>query len=251
LIGILIGLIILILKYQKYFSLRDVDIFVLKDLLNYSSPIVLSSFGIVMAASFDRLMVGSYVGMQELGYYAVATRLSAIVGLFYYVISTAMTPVVYREHKKPETKIFIANIFKLTCCFSVVLLVMVIFYSRSIVTFFAGDEFSVTSEYLFYVIASSVLSGLYIFFLGMDIAKKTKLLSKINLSFGLLSILISFILIPLYGVWGAVISALLISFVRLVGYVYFSQKLYKIPVSIKPFCMVIISLIAFKVLVII
>lgn len=247
LIGVLIGLIILILKYQKYFSFRDVDIFVLKDLLNYSSPIVLSSIGIVMAASFDRLMIGSYLGMQELGYYAVATRLSAIVSIFYYVISTAMTPVVYREHKKPEIKTLIASICKLTCCFSITLLVIIIFYSRSIVTLFAGDEFTVASEYLFYVIASSVLSGLCIFFLGMDINKKTKLLSKINLSFGVLNILISFIFIPLYGVFGAIAVMLISSFFRLLGYVYFSQRLYKIPLVLWPYGLFMTFLISLNV----
>ena len=175
LVGVLIGLIILKKQYGTFPVFKDGDVLVLKTLLKYSMPIVLSSIGIALTASVDRLMIGSNIGLVELGYYGAAMRLSAIVGLGFYVLSSAMTPVVYREHEKPETKIFIAKIFQLAAYSSIALLVIVTFYSKPIITLFAGDKFATAADYLFYLMLSAVLAGFYMFFLGMDIFKNSHL----------------------------------------------------------------------------
>lgn len=228
LLGCVIGFVILSKQYGTFPSFKDSDISVLKILLKYSTPLVLSSIGIALTASVDRLMIGSNVGLEELGYYGAAVRLSAVVGLGFYVLSSAMTPVVYREYEKPETKVFIAKIFQLASYASLALLVAVTFYSKPIIILFVGNKFVAASDYLFYLMLSAVIAGFYMFFLGMDIFKKTKLLSKINLTSGLIGTAGCAVLVPIYGVWGAIASTLFANFVRILGYVHFSQRLYPI-----------------------
>ena len=227
LLGVAVGLTILIKKYGV--SLGGIDVPMLRELLNYSLPIVLSSVGVALSGSIDRLMVGGYAGLTELGYYGVAARVAAIVGLGFYVISSAITPIVYREHEKPETKILIARVFQVAVYSSVALLFVVAVFSEPIIVLIAGDKFSKASEYVFYLLLSAVIANLYIFFLGMDIAKKTKLLSKINLLSGVSGAIGCIIFVPLIGIWGAIISTLAANTARLGGYVYFSQRIY--PVS--------------------
>jgi O-antigen/teichoic acid export membrane protein len=229
LIGISVGIVMLTKQYKTPPLLKYIDITVLKKLLKYSMPLVVSSVGIALATSIDRIMIGSNVGLKELGYYGAALRLSAIVALGFYVISSAMTPAVYRDHLKPETKLLIAGIFQTTCFITIILLAVITFYSVAIIDLFAGEQFSTASKYLFYLTLSAVISGLYIFFLGMDIQKNTTLLSKINLSVGATVTILTCLSVPLYGVWGAVFSNLIGSIFRLSGYVYFSQKLYFVP----------------------
>jgi O-antigen/teichoic acid export membrane protein len=231
LFGVIIGLVLVTRKYGQ--SLLTLDAPVLRELLKFSLPIVLSSVGVVLSGTVDKMMVGSYVGLTDLGYYGVAARFSAIVALGFYVISTAMTPIVYREHEKPETKKLIALIFNVTIVALLLLLAVISVYANPIIVWFAGDKFAQASNYLFYLMLSTILANLYIFFLGMDIAKNTKLLSKINLASGSFGALGSIIFVPIIGIWGAILSTLVANAARFFGYVYFSQKIYLVNITFR------------------
>jgi O-antigen/teichoic acid export membrane protein len=232
--GALIGLILLAFKFKSIAFLRYLDRPTLKELLTYSLPIVLSSIGVSLSAGFDRVLVGSYIGLADLGYYGAAIRLSAIVGLGFYVIGSAMTPIVYREYKEKEseTKLLIVSIMNATWYGCVAILLLIVFCAEYIVVLFLGDGFAQSSKYIFYLMLSAMVANSYIFFLGMDIKKNTKTLSVINLFSGIFGVLGSAIFIPFFGVWGAIYSTLASNFIRLSGYVYFSQRLYHIKVRL-------------------
>lgn len=230
LVGILIGLLMLFRKYGRLQGAINIDI--MRQLLGYSLPIVLSSVGVALSGSIDRLMVGGYVGLADLGQYGAAMRFAAIVGLGFYVASSALTPIVYRDHEKVETKKLIAKLFHVSVVGSFGLLLLVMFYSKPVIVFLAGEGFEQGAEYIFYLMASAVIANLYIFFLGMDIAKDTRLLSKINLSTGLLGAIACVLLVPLAGVWGAIVSVLTANTARLTGYIYFSQRRYQVPIAL-------------------
>jgi len=244
LVGILLGLAILIRKYGIFSVTMEAP--VLRELLKFSLPIVVSSVGVALTGSVDKLMVGGYVGLTDLGYYGAAARFAAIVGLGFYVISSAITPIVYREHEKVETKKLIARIFHLTLYSSIILLLVMSVNSEQIIVLLAGDKFAAASPYVFFLMLSAVLANLYIFFLGMDIAKNTRLLSKINLSAGVLGALGCFIFVPLIGIWGAITSTLIANAARFSAYVFFSQRVYLIPVSLTGPAILMVALTVFN-----
>lgn len=246
LVGITLGLVILVRKYGLLY--RAIDVPILRELLGFSLPIVLSSIGVTLSGSVDRLMIGGYAGLTDLGYYGAAARFAAMVGLGFYVISTAMTPIVYREHEKTETKKLIGRVFQITVYSSLALLLVTALYSESIIVLLAGEKFSKASEYVFYLMLSAVLANLYIFFLGMDIAKNTRLLSKINLSAGVLGTIGCVIFVPLIGIWGAIASTLVANTVRLTAYVYFSQRLYLVPIIFRWPLVLVTALVVFNLL---
>jgi len=225
-VGIIIGLVILVRKHGQLIA--AIDMTILRELLKYSLPIVASSIGVALSGSVDRLMIGGYVGLTDLGYYGAASRFAAIVGLGFYVISSAITPIVYREYDKEETKRMVAKVFYVTTGASILLLLLVTFVSSQLIVLVAGEKFSDAADYVFFLILSAIIANLYIFFLGMDIVKNTKLLSKINLSAGVLGAVGCVVLVPLVGIWGAIASTLVANTVRLSAYAYFSQKIYPI-----------------------
>ncbi len=245
-LGLAVGL---VLVTRKYGQLRpSLDGSVLSELLKFSLPIVLSSVGVVLSGTVDKMIVGSYVGLTELGYYGIASRFAAIVGLGFYVISTAMTPIVYRDHEKLETKKLIALIFNFTIIALLLFLVVISIYSKPVIVLIAGYKFEQASNYLFYLMLSTVFANLYIFFLGMDVAKNTKLLAKINLISGGFGALGSIVLVPQIGIWGAILSTLVANAIRLLSYVYFSQRVYTIPVKFGWILILLAALIVVNVL---
>jgi len=230
-VGSAIGLFLLVRKQGRLYV--DIDSELLRNLLAYSLPIVLSSIGVVLSGSVDRLMVGSYIGLTELGYYGIAVRFAGILSLLFYCVSTAITPIIYREHKNPETKKLITRVFNLTAWSSIFVIALTIFYSEYCIGLLAGDQFIAGSKFVFYMFLSSAIANLYIFFLGMDIQKNTKLISKINLLPGLAGAIGCIVLVPIIGIWGAIVSTIFANMSRLAGYVYFSQKNYPVPIKFR------------------
>lgn len=239
-VGSSIGLFLIAKKQGR---LWVIDFALLRKLLTYSLPIVLSSIGVVLSGVIDRLMVGSYIGLTELGYYGVAVRFAGILALLFYCIRSAIMPIVYREHQKPETKKLISRVFYLTAWSSILVIIPTICYSEYLMGFLAGNEFIAGSEFVFYALLSSVIANLYIFFLGMDIQKNTRLLSKVNLLSGLAGTMGCVVLVPLIGIWGAITSTIVANTSRLAGYVYFSQKVYPVPITFRWLLLAIMGLV--------
>jgi O-antigen/teichoic acid export membrane protein len=229
--GVAVSILMLSVEYSGV--KKRLDPKMLRELLTFSTPLVLSSFGMLLGATFDRLIIGAYVGLSELGSFGVAARLASIVGIGFYVVSTAMTPMVYRDHSTPEAKELIKKLFKLTIIGCLVLLAISSFFADSIVMLIAGNNYHGAKAYLFYILLSAIIGNLYVFFLGMDIAKNTRLISKINISAGLSGVLLSVATVPYFGVWGVIVSGALANLARLYAYIFYSQRLYFIPIKFR------------------
>lgn len=230
-LGVVVGFLFLQKVYKKIKLVIQMS--VLLRLTSYSLPLLVSSVGILFFSAIDKILIGKYIGIVELGYYGAASRFSAIVGIFFYVISTVMTPIVYREYTKRDTKNMIATIFSIMMMLMAIILIFLYFYSESIMTIVAGPSFLAGGRYIIYLTISSIFFNSYIFFMGMDIAKNTSLLSKINLSSGLFNLLLAIAMLPNYGVWGIIFAGLLANLTRIIAYIYFSQKYY--PLSLDNF----------------
>lgn len=220
---------------------------VTREMLRYSTPILLSSFGVALSLGLDRILIGRYAGLTELGYYGVAARFGSIAAMAFTVTSSAMTPIVYRSHEDEATKRLIAQLFHLTIAFCIAVMALLSFFSLPLVTLLAGERFASAAPFVFFLILSTSLSNMYIFFMGIDIAKDTRLISKINLLMGAVSAITSIVLVPLLGVWGAIVSAVVAAVLRLGLYVLFSQRLYRLPVRLLVPFLAIVVLAAFNV----
>lgn len=236
-VGALLATIVLIRRFGAPLILPSRA--VTREMLAYSAPIVVSSFGVALSLGLDRILVARYAGLAELGFYGVAAKFGSIVAIGFTVASSAMTPVVFRSHMEEATRRLIERLFHYTMAGVIALMIGATLFSPLLVKLLAGAQFAPSAKFVFFIVLSSTLSNLYIFFMGMDIAKQTRLISKINIGMGVASAILSFALIPFLGVWGAVISAVVAAALRLGLYMYFSQKLYRLNVSpLVPFMLI-------------
>ena len=201
---------------------------ILKSALTFSMPIVVSSFGIALSLGLDRLLIAKYVGLIDLGYYGVALRFAALVSIGFNVLSSSITPIIYKDHAKPEAKRLLEQVFHVATAGCVTLLIIVTFFSDVIIYYFVGEKFSESAKYMFFVVLAAILSNGYMFFLGMDIEKRTRTIGKINLLAGLVGATCSVLLVPTFGVWGAIVTGTSVGVLRVAAYAWFSQKLYPV-----------------------
>lgn len=218
----------------------------LSEMLGYSLPILLSSFGVALSVGLDRILIGRFAGLGELGYFGVAARFGGVVAIAFSVASSAITPIVYRHHQDLATKLLIIRIFYVTVSLCLVAMTLLTLFSENFVVLLAGESFRDAAPLVFFIFAIGCLSNLYIFFLGMDIAKDTRRIAKINASMGVFGASISAVLIPGLGVWGAIISGTAAACLRLGLYIYSSQKLYPVAIKLWPPFLLIFCLMAYN-----
>lgn len=207
----------------------DFDVSTLKEMLSFSVPIIPSSLGVIIAMFSDRLMIKEFLSFQELGVYGVALRVASIITLITIGTRSALSPLIYTYFKNSETPDKIQKIFTYYVIGSSLLIIMFTFYSDFIVNMIAPIEYA-EAKFVIPIISLAVIIGnMYIFFPGLLINKKTGLISLINITAGILNIILNFIFIPLYGMYAAALTTLFTSTLALVFQYYFSQKLYRIP----------------------
>lgn len=247
--GALIGFYVI---FKKFGTPSDViDRKTLSEMLRYSLPILLSSFGVALSVGLDRILIGRFAGLDELGFYGVAARFGGVAAIAFSVASSAITPIVYRHHEDVATKRLISRIFYITIALCLIAMSLLTFFSEDLVVLFAGEGFRNAAPLVFFIFAIGCLSNLYIFFLGMDIAKDTPRIAKINASMGAFGAAMSVALIPVLGVWGAIISGAAAACLKLSLYIYSSQKLYPVTIRVGPPFFVIFCLMAYNALVVV
>lgn len=237
------------IKLKKIFIL-NFSFNLLMKLLSFSTPLLFSSLSVYISNYIGRLILSKHTSFSELGIFAIAFRVSSIIGLVMTGIQTSLSPLVYSHHKEVDTPETIAKIFRFFVFISMILTSVLIIYSSVIIKIFTTKEYYASDQIIIFLIPSIVFSQMYIFAPGIGIAKKTLYYIYINILGALLSILLNYFLIINFGIKGAAISSLCVYFILFIIFMHFSQKLYYVPHKwdsiLKYFILSIIIILLFK-----
>jgi O-antigen/teichoic acid export membrane protein len=172
----------------------------------------------------------SQVGIYSLGY-----KIAGVMNVFVVqAFALGFLPIAYKIQNSPDAQIFFKKVFKY---FSMILVFGALglsLFSREILLVFAQKpEFYIAYKIVPLITIAFIFKGIqYMFLLGFHYVKKTKYVAYIVTIALFVNIGLNFMLIPIFGIWGAalttVISSLLISIIS-----YFvSQKFYPVKYEI-------------------
>jgi len=200
----------------------------LKEMLQFSSPLVISSLGVVFATFADRLMIKELLDFSELGEYSVAARLAAGVALLTVGFQSALAPLIYSQLDNSETPQNLNKLLRFYVVVGIMFIVVAFSVSDPLIVLIAGEGYSKAPDILAILSLSVLLNSAYLFFPGLSIAKKTHVLAGINIFSGLLNILLNFIFIPKLGIYGAGLATLGSALVSLILNIYYSEKYFSV-----------------------
>jgi len=215
----------------------------LLQMILFSLPLVPASIAVWVNGYIDRIMIGSFLTLNEVGIFGVGFRFASVSLLVVSGLQAALTPLVYQNYTNPNTPKEIERIFRFCVGFFLFLFAAVNIYIDDIFVFFATAEYSEAKNIVIFLMPSIILSQMYIFAPGIYIAKKTNLVLIINFAGALIHTLSNFLLIPLLGISGAAISSLVGQFVSFVFYMSISQHYYTIPYDWKKVLIMILYVI--------
>lgn len=214
-----------------------------KEMLLYSIPFVPNSLSWWLNDAANRYIITTFCGVSEVGLFAVATRIPAILVTFQGVFYQAWQLSAISEYEKKDTVEFFSKMYRI---YNLVMLlgcsVLITIIKVLAIILFSG-EFYTAWRYIPFLLISVVfgaLSG----FLGSfySASKQTQMLFVTTLAGGIVSVGINFLLVPYWGPMGAsvtsVVAYALVWLIRLID----SRKYVKLQISIKTdcFCYVLI-----------
>lgn len=211
-IGYSVGIIYLLLIVIKNYSFADgsTDRKLLKDMLKYSIPLIpTAAMWWIMSVS-DRYVMNLYLGPSATGIYAVANKIPTIISMLYAIFQQAWQISAVDEIDSTDRDEFYGRIYDAFFRGLFLASAITILIIKPLVITLVSDAYSTSWMYAPFLIISAVFSSMA-GFLGVNYvaSKKTRgALVTSALGAGLNTIL-NFLLIPKFGIQGAVIATLL------------------------------------------
>jgi O-antigen/teichoic acid export membrane protein len=226
--GSLVATIFGIIWLRNSFQFRF-ELTYLKEMLSFSSPLVLSGIAIWLSGYMDRIIINHYFNLEEVGLYGVGFRIASIVTILITSFQSALSPLIYTNYNKPDTRLKLAILFRYFLVFALLFYIIITLFDLDILKLLTQPKFYKAQDVMIYLVPSILFSQMYIFAPGIFIVKKTNYLIWIQFLGVFINLLLNFIFIPIMGFTGAALATMLSQALVFSILMYFSQIYYSVP----------------------
>jgi O-antigen/teichoic acid export membrane protein len=180
-----------------------------KEMFRFSAPLYGSRLISFFGSNLQTLLLGALNAVASVGIFSAAARLSTVGTMFRYAISAAAEPVVSELYSKGEHRQlgrFYQNITKWTLALNLPLFLIILFFSKPILSVFGSDFIAGSTGLSILFCGSLIDAGTGIGGVLITMTGKTWL-NPVNTALSLtLSIVLSLLFIPSLGIVGAAIA---------------------------------------------
>jgi O-antigen/teichoic acid export membrane protein len=232
-INLLIIASIAIWSEKKFWNKKNRKIKNLKhkgiEIVRFGSPLVITILITWLFESFDKIAIRHWSDFNELGLYAAAYKIVALVSVLQTTFSTFWTPVAYEKFEnEPEDKKFYEKIFKIVS-FTMFLVAIISIAGKDVIVYLLGREYRDASNIMPFLVFMPILYTISeITVVGINFFKKPKWHVLIASIACIVNIFGNWVLVPLYGALGASVSTAFSYIVFFVLRTQISQIYYKI-----------------------
>jgi len=183
-----------------------------KELLHVSWPVALSGTLVGFTLNIDKVLLGEFRGIHDVGLYAVASQLSFMWNVFPVVAGASLAPLLTKMHSinVEAYKARLQQVYNLLTWVSVSVAALVSFFAQDITILLFGSKYSGAGD----ILAVNVWSTVFIFHVSMRsraflIEGRQKYIAIFAGGTLLANILLNLALIPLYGAIGSAFASVL------------------------------------------
>jgi len=232
----------LVLTYRDYS--RSISFHWLPKLLKVGIPLVPAALSFWVMSYANRFFLVNYANMEEVGLLSVVNRISSILLLFLSAFSSAWGPYAYNLATDRElARVTYGKVLTLFILFSLTASLGLSLFSRELILLLAASAYEKGSSLVIVYALSSVLwVGLYIVGMGAGIAKQNHHFTISVILGALLSTLLNYLLIPIFGVAGAAYATLAGNLLATVYMYYAGQHYFRVNYDFKKIGLIIIVL---------
>lgn len=199
-----------------------------KYIMYYGTPLILSVLAGWILNQSDRYFLLNFFSLKEVGLYAAAAGIASFIVMINSNMIKVIYPLVYRKLNKREGKKFI---LKLTLYYSIVIIIISIVFCLGMYFFgklFLGAKYISALPIIYIMCLGQAFFGIYSTTgLVIDYFKMTKLKTILVVLSAILVVLLSFIFIPFFGVYGPALASVLAFFFLSVFSFFISLNLFR------------------------
>lgn len=201
---ITVVLIFMMGRYYRYTSVDKLSLNTIKEMLRYSIPLIPNSFAWWFTTDASRFFILMYLGTEQNGLYAVATKIPAMFTLFFGIFIQSWQISAIEEKNSKDRDSYYSSMYNLLISFSFVLTTIISVISPLIMRFFVNETYYQAWKLVPLLLLSATFSNIsgllgstYIVF------KRTREIFVTTILGMILNALFCLVLIPIIGLNGA------------------------------------------------
>ncbi|MBP1618462.1 MAG: hypothetical protein H6Q14_2289 [Bacteroidetes bacterium] len=218
--------------FSLYYSWKSTFPEQIQALLKYTLPLIPGVACWWLISSSCRLFITHFLGFEENGVFAIALRFSDMLFLISIIFYQSWQEIAIREYRSKDKDVFFSKVFNQYFFILVFLALAASFFIKVFFDLFIGAAYSESLLYICLMLASVVFTGMSAF---LDLGYQCSLQSSKSLpsivSATLLNLILNFILIGYFHLYGAVFSSILTYLYLFVYRIVDTRRYFKIRVS--------------------
>lgn len=246
--GVLLSALISGLLYTIYFvadMLRTkamalcFDFKLLKDALKYSIPIMPHNLSTSITMLISKVLIQGTTSLAALGVYSVATQFGNMADTVQTYINNAYGPWLYeRLHEKGDGyKATIRSVVNMLCSVTGVFFIALSLFAHDYILLFIDKSYLGAWKYVPLIVIVFAVKIPYYFYINILFyyKKASRMIFIATLSSSILNMVLSYILIPRFDVYGSILADGIAMFLRVLIVVALSKKFEDVGLKIRDF----------------
>ncbi len=216
-------------KSYNYIKINAFNNQYLKDMLQYSIPLIPNVMVWWLISSLNRPIMEKYVGLAGIGLFAVSNKFPSIVNMIFGFFQQAWIVTVLDEFKKPDFSMYYNKILNAVFLIQITLVFLMVYISTLLVRVFAAPEYYEAWVYV-PILSLAVLFTNISAYTGtvFSATRQSKYYFYSSMIGAIVAIILNFLLIPSLQIWGAGLSILFAHFASAVSRCIYSSRIVKI-----------------------
>ena len=215
--------------------------------LKFSIPLIPGLLSAFVLNLSDRIFIERYFTLADVGIYSLGYKIAGLTGVVSSSFLLAYGPVFYKHANSEDQVAAKEKIYNYNYIYIMIVIIisfMITLFSKEAIIILLDPKYR-NSYKIIPIIALSylIMEITSVFNMMIYQNKKSVALMTIILFSACFSIVINFILIPVYGAYGAAFATLISFIIVLILTWRYAQKCYYVPINWKPIILLIFSLI--------
>lgn len=184
-----------------------INIPLLKRMVMYASPLIVSNISWWIIHSSDKIMIESMLTTGELGLYTAASKIPALINVLVAVFTQAWSLSSIREMESTNDENYYTKVFEV---YSVILFIFLLVFTtllRPFMSIYVGEDFIESWRFVPLLFYAAVYQAFSSYFGGLLGALQKSTSTMISALIGsIVNIILNYFFIRIVGVWGALIG---------------------------------------------
>jgi O-antigen/teichoic acid export membrane protein len=215
------------------------DLELLKDALKYSIPIMPHNLSTHIAMLVSKLLIGDAASLSAVGIYTVASQFGHVADTIQVYVDSAYGPWLYEKLKVREMGFqkSLRGTVKLLCAFIGLAFLGISLFAQDYIVLFVDKAYVEAWHFVPLIVLVFAIKTMYYFYVEVLFyhKKASKFLFTATLTGSLLNILLSWFLIPMWGVYGSIAADALAMVVRVAIIVLISRRFDDVGLQVRDF----------------